>query len=322
MGRAIIVGVMASLGALAACAQIVGIGDVPEPNASNASDANASDASPNLDGGVGDTSLPPFDAAGCDACSGIPAGWTPVIFSTTQGACPNGYSTASVGRADAIVGASACDCYASNQVPPTCTSGMVTVQNGCSGGTVSFNVSDGGCASFAAITLATSAVFTVPDASGGSCTPAASTNPSALSSSGALTCVASGCPDAICLGGAAPSGFTSCIETDGDHPCPSASPFSTRHPIADTYVLDCSGACTTCAVTATCSNGSLNFNDSCGGGFVTAITKFGMCTSTFTPGAQVSGATYAAAMQNPQYVASGPKTGAATPTNPKTVCCR
>lgn len=318
--RTIVALAIASASAVA-CAELIGIGDVPTPLPDAAAEAGSGDAQ-SADAGM-DTSVPPFDAAGCDACgpSVVPSGWTPVIYSTTGGACPAGFGSEQHGKTDAFVASGACTCYPTDEVPPSCVNGTFALSVDCMGAPLMVSVGDGGCAPLSATIGATNSAPPLAS-SGGSCKAAATTNTSKLSTVDTLTCVPLSCPDALCATGAAPAGFTACIETDGDQACP-AGAFATKHALADGYALECSSACTTCDASAPCTSAVITLYDSCGGSFITSLVADGSChASGLGTSVAVGGATYAAGLGSPSYVAGGSLLGTAIASGPKTVCCR
>ena len=292
---------------VAACADLLGIGDVPTPLAgADASDAAAQDE------------LPAFDASGCDACALVPAGWSPVLVSTTGATCPAGYAPSTTLETSPTFQAGACTCNAQNLVAPSCTTGNATLYVGCTSG-VSIAVADGGCSSFAATTLTSSEEVTPIAASGGSCSATPQADPGKLETTSVTTC-ASACPAEACEG-QTPPGFSGCIEQlGGDASCP--APFPNRQVVAESYALGC--ACGGCKATASCAQAAMTFYDSCTSkGFVLALNADGQCYSNLQiGGATVSGATYAAFTQNVAYTPDPPSPPTATPQNERTVCCR
>lgn len=303
-----------------ACADILGIGDVPLPDGAA---TDSSDAAPDV--GIDVTEeLPVFDASGCDACADVvPAGWTPVLASTTKTSCPSGWGGLDTRPTDPVVGQFACSCNPSNQVSPTCTSGSTSVTNGasCGGGTTPITVNGNTCMTFGPVTLQASEVVPPVTASGGSCTATATANQAALSTTTIALCTPLGCPIDLCTN-QPPSGFSACLEQIGDLSCP--GDFPTKHVVSDAFQVDCTGQCTTCDASATCTGPAITFYDDCTSkGFVTAINADGKCNITGVGGAVVAGATYGAGTINPTYTADGPKKGAAMPVGTKrTLCCK
>lgn len=296
-----------------ACADIIGLGDVPTPLGGDADGAVADAGS--------DTAVPPFDASGCDACAAlVPAGWTPVIYSTTTTTCPDGFGSLGLRATNPVIDAGACTCTATAQSPPSCVTGTASLTVGCSGSPDLLSITDGGCNTFATINMTSTASVPLMTATGGSCKPAALPDTSKLSSSTAATCVPVSCPDSLCTMAAAPAGFVACIEHDGDLTCPSTTLFGTKVSLADTFTLDCSAACTSCTASATCNGGVLYLWNNCSAMVpANAVLADGTCRATNpTP---VTGATYAANMFGITYTADGPKTASAVAMNPKTLCC-
>ena len=302
---------------LAGCADILGIGPVPSP--SDAAVEGATDA-----GVDAIEELPGFDASGCDACADVvPAGWTPVMTSTTVTTCPAGWGGLETRATDPVVGQYACSCNAANQTSPTCSMGATSLTNGvsCGGTTTPITVNGNTCTSFGPVTLQASEQVPTVSASGGSCTAVAVANQAALSTTTIALCTPLDCPVDLCTN-QPPQGFAACLEQIGDVQCP--NDFPTRHVVADGFQVDCTNQCTTCVASATCTAAAITFYDDCTSkGFVTAINADGKCNNTGVGGANVAGATYAAGVINPTYKADGPKKGAASPFGTtRTLCCK
>jgi hypothetical protein len=290
-----------------ACADLLGIGTLPTP-----ADASAPDA----DAAVADE-LPTFDAASCDACAAVPAGWAPVLVSTSGASCPAGTTASTTLETSPTFEAGACTCNAESLVAPTCTNGNATFFVGCSS-SVSVFIVDGGCTSFPSTTLANSEQVAPIAPSGGSCSATPQADPSKLGASAVTTCT-SDCPALACAG-QAPAGFSGCIEQLGaDASCP--APFVNRQVLAGSYTLGC--ACGGCTASATCAQPTLTLYDSCAGkGLVLALDADDVCHSNLMiAGATVSGATYASFVTNVGYTPD-PATPSAIPQNERTVCCR
>jgi len=264
-----------------------------------------------------------FDASGCDACaSAVPAGWSPVLYSTSGG-CPSGFGNEMQVKADPIVRSGACACTATNPSPPSCQTGTVHVHPGCASSALDIAFTNGACAPVSTTLQATQAIAPLAP-SGGGCTASAIADDGKLDSTGVTLCAPiAACPINVCEG-RAPQGFTACIAHAGDVACP-PGPFATKHAIADAVAVDCSQACTTCVADASCSTPTVTFfaDTACNNGaFVTATVADGTCRNTGVAGASVTAATYVAATIGVTYAASGPLTARVRPTNGRTVCCR
>ena len=76
----------------------------------------------------------------------------------------------------------------------------------------------------------------------------------------------------------APSGFSACLVSPGDVPCPTGSPYATRTVVADSETLMCS-ACSTCTVTGTCASANLDvYADPGCKMLIQNIVAYGACT--------------------------------------------
>lgn len=301
--------------AIAGCADILGIENVPEPLTGDAGVDSLTDAI---------EELPGFDASGCDACADVvPQGWTPALASTTKTSCPAGWGGLETRVTDPVVGQFACSCTAANQVPPTCNAGPTSVTTGasCGGGTVAIAASGNTCTSFGPVTLQPQEKVPMVTANGGSCTPVAVANQAAISTTTIALCTPLGCPNDLCTN-QPPSGFSTCLEQIGDVACP--NDFSTKRVVADGFQVDCTNQCTTCDASATCTAAAITFLDNCTNkGFVTAINADGNCNNTGVGGATVAGATYNAGIIDQTYTADGPKKGTAAPFGTtRTLCCK
>lgn len=237
---------------------------------------------PSLDGSApvssGDAAAPTADAAGpgvdanecaatCPATAANDATFkTVVLYGEATAVCPASFDSADVVE-DPVAKPTACGC------------GTCTVTASCNGDLSVHNSNSAGCGN-------PDGTF---DANNGACmklfntawghnfeefTPAAATNvkgsapttqnPSEVDRAQKRICTARAgtCTGASC---AAPSGFKSCLEADGEESsCPAG--FPDRHTVGDDIVLTC-GDCTAANATATCT-GTLNWwstSSSCAG---------------------------------------------------------
>lgn len=320
---------------IAGCGEIIGIHDVPDPSGDGSPGIETglpdgmtmSDG--NGDGGMTDTGIDAdpgdggpcmVDAGTCNDLMIVPAGWTPVVLSTTNLSCPLGFSGSNV-HVDPVAMSGACTCSASNQNPPTCVNGNVTRSNGtsCVNGQGQIAV-NGQCNVVGGTIDIGEKDSTVGP--GGSCTSTATANPNKLSDTPASVCTPVQCPNDVCAG-MAPAGHIACIQTTGDVACPSTGPFKNQRLVGDMMTLDCSAACTTCAANATCTSASIAFySDTACQNPVTSVAADSSCHSTGLSNTAFGSVKYFATPQNITYTAMGPGTAKITRSNAKTLCCK
>lgn len=332
--RRVALALVASFG-LTACSNILGLDDY----------FDAFDGS--SDGAVGSENEAGTDAPSDGPCSKVdcsdpacmpthtcapplPNGWLWTAYAAKRPACASGY-TAPTDVEEGIVAPPAtcgCGCATSN---PSCTTGNLTVTAGTSGGNGcedqanQLEPATGGCQDLTPAINSNNWSFNVkgPTPSGGSCTPAATTNKGPVSfgfdgRTCALTAnVGGGCAGSdVCVAKAAP--FSICVVKLGDALCPSGFPF--KHTVG-TVVTDGRG-CSSCSCTLAAGT--------CGG--TMTLYDDPNCTKNATPIA-VDGACHAAPKKNlktyvyaPQTTASCTSsqvsaTGSATFVDARTICC-
>ena len=183
--RLIVAMFLAMVAALVAC-DTFGTASAPNPAAGDAGtpiDARA-DA---LGTEIPDVSVGPCDEDASSTCGDlkvVPAGWAPVIFSTSKLSCPGGFSGSSL-VADPQVQADACTYTAAARQAPTCSAGTVTRTNGpnvCPFGADSFIVT-GNCDLISGTVGVNEGLVPVPS-SGGSCTAASAADGSKMKTVG------------------------------------------------------------------------------------------------------------------------------------------
>ena len=299
-----------------------------------AGDAATADGSmPGDDGGSGGGN----DAASGEAgpvvtcATGLPSGWSVVVYEPSRGACPAGYGASHDAFAGATAGTGSCACPCTVTTQPTCTQGMLSTQSaqssggagqcGSPGTTLSINGS--GCTPLPGGGQLDQGFSAEPvgPGGGGACTATLSANPGLVTKNGVRTCdVPPGDLGAVCSG-SAPAGFSACIVASGDIPCPSG-PFGTRSRIDDDEILVCP-ACGSCSVSSSCGAAQVKFfgGSQCQGPVVATLACNGSCVPTGAATQYVGGYEYTA---QPQATCQGSAAGAPTfnPVQPHTVCCR
>jgi hypothetical protein len=308
--------------------------NVPEPDGSS----DARDSSTNADGNSTDGAAvdSPADQVGTDAvidaanppcqtppgvCLGtLPVGWNLIVFrSNRDAACPENFAQADV-IADTVAGAGACDCSCTVGSAPSCTttgqmSTRYSTTDGCASAGASINVSGTGCTPLAG-NLSTYFSATPLPASL-TCSASAVLDDTQVSSTPARTCqVPSECSEEVC-NGAGPPGFSACVASDGDVPCPAG--WNTRTVIGESATLSCSTC--TCQASATC-NGRINFySDSGCNTLLIAFDANDTCQAT-NGGGNIAAFTYSATVSGAQCTADGPRTASVALAAPRTVCCK
>jgi hypothetical protein len=280
----------------------------------------ASDAvvSPHLEAG-------PSDAGGGAAClSSIPAGWSLVLFESSRAPCPSGLAAHDlVDDPQASAGACTCSCEVTSA--PSCATG--TLQGGygtmgCNTKVWPLSISGSGCTQLqpGGPVPANIAIDALPS-TGGACSSNAVGDTTKVATNPVRTCDIGGAgADAqmVCQG-AAPAGFSSCIATAGDVPCPTGSDFTTRAVLGSSETLVCS-ECSSCTVAADCSSPLVTFYSDylC----TQAVATFPANGACMQPGwtGNIAGVEYHVTSQA-TCAASG---SAATfqPADAQTVCCR
>lgn len=278
-------------------------------------------------GGATNDATTPADASACAA--GLPSGWSLVVYEASRAPCPGGYGSHD-DIAGATAGAGACGCNCTVTTQPSCTQGTLTTQwssNGSSAGACSnpgapMTVSGTGCTIMPGNGQLAQGFSAAPFApAGGACTASIHADPSKLAKNAVRTCdVPASAADAVCWG-SAPPGFSACIATAGDVPCP-AGPFATRTVLSDDVELVCP-TCGACSVGGACANAQVKFySDPQCGTLVTQLACNGTCVDTGGGNQrQVAAFEYTAQVQ-PSCQASPAGGASLNPVNPKTVCCR
>ena len=283
-----------------------------EGGVSVAGDAATADGSmPGDDGGSGggDDAAPGEAGPVVTCATGLPPGWSVVVYEPSRGACPAGYGASHDAFAGATAGTGSCACPCTVTTQPTCMQGMLSTQ---------FEQSSGGagqCGSPGTTLSINGSGCTPMSAGGGQLDQGFSAEPVGPGGGGACTVTLSANP------GLVTAGFSACIVASGDIPCPSG-PFGTRSRIDDDEILVCP-ACGSCSVSSSCGAAQVKFfgDSQCGGQVVATLACNGSCVPTGAATQHVSGYEY---MAQPQATCQGSAAGAPTfnPVQPHTVCCR
>jgi hypothetical protein len=301
----------------------------PMSDAGGGRDSQGQPDAPAISDAPADTA-PLTDAATCVAS--LPMGWTVVQYETSQMPCPQAGMPHKV-VTNPILGAGACTCTCNDDMPPSCSTGMLATNysssdNSCQNQGAVLPINGPGCEDLGSQTLAPHSSAEALSISGGHCKTMGQQNDGALAKTPVAFCDVPGPnQEAVCGGGSAPN-FEACIVSDGDVPCP-GQPFSTRTVVYDDVMLQC-GACGACVVGGTCQNATITFfadtgNPPCDpGDLVFALVLDGQChPDGFTNNAPFRYIEYAASL----VPAGGsctvaPPSAAMMPTHPRTVCCR
>jgi hypothetical protein len=153
----------------------------------------------------------------------------------------------------------------------------------------------------------------------GACAGQTTSDPTKVTETDTRACPVpqTGVPE-LCAGNA-PSGFSACIMTNGDVPCPSGSPFSNRTLVADSMTLACS-TCTACSLSATCQNPQLSgYSDTSCQTLLGTIAADNTCVGVM-PGLTLTAVVYTASVST--ACVGGSSTASLQPVNARTVCCR
>jgi hypothetical protein len=333
--------------AIAGCADILGIGDVPEPITGDAaSDAGGGDAS--LDAGV-DAPMDavvvpdgPFDCnqvAGFECAAPAPSGWTLVGFASAAGAtipagCSGAYAqSVAQGHAGLTAPQAQCGCscplaQAQGTTCPALSVGGYS-QNACNSGTLGQTLSASStCADFGSAQGSLYATEGAPTSQGSCGTPNPSKTLPALqwaNSYAACGYTASDFDGGACEAGSRcvqspSSAFANkpCVAQTGDVACPGA-PYTNKTVVmmGDDDTRDCS-ACSCNASGGACSATMTGYFQGACGGSGTSLSVGG-CT-----GGGVGIVSVNANIQTTFATCSSSGSsaiGTATATNPVTVCC-
>jgi hypothetical protein len=156
---------------------------------------------------------------------------------------------------------------------------------------------------------------------GGSCTGTAQPNTGQLTAPTQRFCdVPSASANSVCAG-TVPAGFSACIVSSGQVPCPASTSFLHPFAVEDGATLQCS-SCTACSTSATCSNASVSvFTDAaCATAAASTLAVTGTCVLNGHEVASVMGIKYAATSNT--TCTAGSSTGSAQLTGPRTICCQ
>lgn len=266
----------------------------------------------------------PSDGGAC-ADPNVPGGWTPIALTTAQATCPTSFGAADQAVTDAMLGANACTCGCMKTQDPDCQTGS-SIWSGvgmtCASGASSIAYSSGLCRTITGTVDDYDKATTIAP-TGGVCTVQTLSNDMAITTTPVHLCVPnSACSPAAC-GGFAPPGFTSCIVTDGDVTCPSASVFSSKRLIAAQFGVQCTDCGTACTLQGSCKSPQLSFySDSTCTTLITSIPADGTCDATGHNGAVVQALKYTATPDFTGCMATNTSTGTLQPQSPRTVCCR
>jgi hypothetical protein len=289
---------------------------------STGDDAQTADAQPD----VPQSASCPTDAGACSAPD-VPAGWAPVAFAADRKLpCPNDYGTAVDVVADPVVGTNACSCSCTKTQDPDCQTGTSYwsgVGSACTGFSPYPLMFSGGKCRPTGGTVDDYDKATSIAPTGGTCTVASVPNSAAITGTPARVCAANAtCAPATC-GGFAPAGFAACIASDGDVACPTSSPFSVKHDVAQNPAIQCSDCGSACTFEGSCTNPQMTFysNQTCTT-LIVAIPADSTCDVTGHTNAAIGGITYTATASFTGCTATGTSTGTLDKTGVRTVCCR
>ena len=293
--------------------------DVAAPN-----DGAPADATPQETGHESGPPQPCSTPPG--ACvAAVPNDWTLVAFDATGAAtCPGNYvGAATVSEPQA--GSGACDCSCAVTSSPTCESGTlqryISTDQSCNQTGVTFNVNGSGCNVLGNTgPLSSYSKSAALGPTGGACNGAAVSNKAAVTTQPGRACAPpTECEEDLCSG-KGPSGFATCIETDGAQTCP-AGWSATTTLAGDGFDL----ACSTCGCDlagTTCSNATLTFYaDTQCQSSLAALSVDGQCDGDPASGKTPNSWSYQATT-NTACNATGPKSATVTLTNAKTICCK
>jgi hypothetical protein len=309
-----IIGALAILSIAFGCAEIYGLGDYTEGDASVVVD-------------VATEPLPVYDG-GCTCAPSIPTGWTPIAYDQAfRSACATDYGNP-IDISEGIT-ADPATCACGCSVSANCNSLLVTSGDSgtCNNQTSQSVPWDGGCTTITTINGAGSKV-SIKASGVGSCTPDASvtkTNPSFMYQGRLCELLVApattGCATGVCVPSAAP--FVFCVHQNGVATCPAGYP--TQH-VVGTQINDGRGcsACTCdfdaggssgCGGTATLwTGGACNAQ-------AQAINVDGTCQAV-AANQMYKSLTYQATSSGASCTPSQPTaTGTATFSDSQTVCC-
>ncbi|HEY1958316.1 MAG TPA: hypothetical protein VGH28_22020 [Polyangiaceae bacterium] len=289
------------------------------------------------DGGGPDVvdSAPPIEAGPCDddanQCTPpeVPTGWTPVAYvENPTSACAAPFSKQEDDVAYSA-GSAACACACTKTSDPDCTTGQIATyysgDSSCSSQGGSLNFTKGACASiggFGGASIDNDYESQAIGPQGGSCTAQTQSSGSVATTPVRLCEPDPSCMSAAC-NGYAPAGYSACIVTDGDQPCPTGSSFAKKISIAKSATATCADCGTGCNLTGSCQSPEVHFftDGQCNNELVALPSDGKTCAATGHGGSTVRGATYTA---TPSFTchATGTTSVQISPTTPRTVCCR
>jgi hypothetical protein len=262
------------------------------------------------------------------ACvSALPAGWSLVVYATSQAApCPNGYaSTDVVSSPEPQSGACGCDCNV--VTAPSCDVGsvgrMVSVTGACTLTGQGVTVNGPGCTAFAsgAGGLAPNSQSSPLPLTAGTCSASAAPNLSAVTTQPGRVCAPpTACEEQLCEG-TAPEGFSLCVsQPGGGGVCPAG--WQSPVVVGDAVDLSCS-ACT-CDINSqsTCTNAMLNFyKDASCATLDTTVPLDGTCDAEPHAGDKPLALTYSATLTQ-VCTATGPEAPTVALSGMQTICCQ
>ena len=267
------------------------------------------------------------------ACArAIPAGWSLVAYEVATAACPAGYGTEHREVSGAQAGPNACGCACTVVQSPSCATGtadgelrqLLLLGAACTQSYAPIAVGSTACqpSNGTFIGVPAAAAIAPLALTGGTCTGSPKGNVANVAKSLIRYCdVPVGDMETVCSG-AAPTGTSACIVSQGDVACPGTSPFSNRTVVGDDEALVCAG-CSSCTVSGTCNSPSLTFYSdvSCTKSIVDVVAD-GACVTTNAGTERVAAFEYSAEA-SPQCVATGADPAPSFQTvNPHTLCCR
>ncbi len=266
------------------------------------------------------------DGGGCTDPN-VPQGWTPVALTTTNttSPCPADFGTGVTLLEDPTPATNACTCSCTKTQDPDCQTGS-SIWSGigltCSSGAASLSYSGGKCRPTSGTVDDYDKATTIAP-TGGTCQVQKVVNAGAVTSTPAKLCQPdSSCAAAVC-GGYAPAGFSACIVTDGDVPCPTGSVFANKHTVAQQAQAQCTDCTPGCSFQGSCTNPKLSFySDQQCQTLIVSIPADGTCDATGHNGAVVAGTTYTATASFTGCTATGSSTASLNLNNARTVCCR
>jgi hypothetical protein len=311
--RLAIVGALSIISIAFGCAEIYGLGDYTEGDASVVTD-------------VATEPLPVYDGGNCACAPTIPAGWTPIAYDQAfRSNCATDYGNP-IDVAEGIdAGPATCGCTCG--VAMNCNSLLVTsgdAGTSCNNLTSQSVTTDGGCQTIT--TISAGAKVSIKPSGAGSCTPDASvTKPNAAFAYQGRLCellvtpATTGCSSGVCVPSAAPFAF--CVHQNGVATCPAGYP--TQH-VVGTNVDDGRG-CSACTCDfdagAGCGGGATLYAGGACSASSQGLTADGTCQA-ITGNQSLKSLTYQPSATTASCAPSqSTPTGSATFADSQTVCC-